>query len=276
MIVTDAQAHIWEPETPDRPWIEGARAWAHGDRYGVEQLLEGMEATRVDRVVLVPPSFEGDRNDVCLAAATAYPDCFRVMGRISLADPASQGRLKDWRNQPGMLGVRVTFSRGASAQWLDDGTADWFWGEAEAAGVPVMIFAPGLLDRVGRIAAEHRGLRLVIDHLGIRTDLKDEAIDPVIDDVIELAKYDNVAVKASCLPSNVTEGYPFPSLHPRIRRVVDAFSPRRTFWGSDVTRLPCTYEEARKLFTDELDFLSGEDLEWVMGRGVSEWLGWNA
>jgi hypothetical protein len=41
-----------------------------------------------------------------------------------------------------------------------------------------------------------------------------------------------------------------------------------------VTRLPCTYDEARRLFTDELDFLSGEDLEWIMGRGISEWLRW--
>ena len=274
MMVTDAQAHIWEPETPDRPWIEGARTFTHGDRFGVDDLLTQMQAAGVDRVVLVPPSFEGYRNDVCLAAAAEHPDRFRVMGRISLTDPASRGQLAGWRNQPGMLGVRVTFSRGASAHWLNDGTADWFWPEAEAAGVPVMIFAPDLLDQVARIAGEHPSLRLVIDHLGIRTDLKDDAIDPVIDDLVGLAKYDNIAVKASCLPSNVTEGYPFPSLHDRIRRVVDAFSPQRTFWGSDVTRLPCTYDEVRRLFVDELDFLSDEDLDWVMGRGVSQWLGW--
>ena len=58
------------------------------------------------------------------------------------------------------------------------------------------------------------------------------------------------------------------------RRLFDAFGPRRTFWGTDLTRMPCTYRECIDLFTDELGWLKGEDLEWVMGRGVCEWLGW--
>ena len=29
------------------------------------------------------------------------------------------------------------------------------------------------------------------------------------------------------------------------------------------------------MFTEELPFLKGEDLELVMGRGVCEYLGWN-
>ena len=55
--------------------------------------------------------------------------------------------------------------------------------------------------------------------------------------------------------------------------LVDAFGPRRTFWGTDLTRMPCTYRECVSLFTEELPWLKGEDLEWVMGRGVCEWLG---
>jgi hypothetical protein len=27
-------------------------------------------------------------------------------------------------------------------------------------------------------------------------------------------------------------------------------------------------------FTEELDFLSADDLEWIMGRGLAECLGW--
>lgn len=274
MMITDAQAHIFAPESADRPWLPGAREWAHGDEYTAEQLLDEMDAAGVDQAVLVPPSFEGDRNDVCLAAARAHPDRFRVMGRITLIDPRSRGQLATWRDQPGMLGVRLTFSRGDAAKWLTDGTADWFWDEAEAAGIPVMVFPPGLLAEVDAVAGAHPDLRLVVDHLGIRTSLRDDAIDPVIDELVTLARRPNVAVKATSLPSNVTEGYPFPSLHQRIRRVVEAFGPRRVFWGSDLTRLPCTYREAVTMFTEHLDFLSADDLEWIMGRGVREWLGW--
>jgi predicted TIM-barrel fold metal-dependent hydrolase len=276
VIITDAQAHIWPPEGPDRPWIEGGRDFAHGDQFPVDDLLSAMKGASVDRVVLVPPSFEGDRNDACLAAVAAHPDTFRVMGRISLTDPASRGRLATWREQPGMLGIRLAFSRGPAAHWLDDGTADWLWPEAEAARLPVMVFAPGLLHRVADLAERHPGIPFALCHLGIRTDLRDDAVAPVIDELLGLARFENVAVKASCLPSNTSQTYPFPALHDHIRRVFDAFGPRRTFWGSDVTRLPetATYDETRRLFTDELDFLSGEDLEWVMGRAVSEWLRW--
>jgi len=30
------------------------------------------------------------------------------------------------------------------------------------------------------------------------------------------------------------------------------------------------------MFTEELSWLKAEDLDWVMGRGVCEWLGWKA
>ena len=29
-----------------------------------------------------------------------------------------------------------------------------------------------------------------------------------------------------------------------------------------------------ELFTEELPWLSSEDKEWMMGRGLCEWLGW--
>ncbi|MGH3759251.1 amidohydrolase family protein [Actinophytocola sp.] len=274
MITTDAQAHIWGPDTPDRPWPPDGHTFSHGDQYTVDQLLAEMAGAGVDQVVLVPPSFEGDRNDICLAAARAYPDRFRVMGRVTLTDPASRGTLATWRDQPGMLGLRLSFSRGPSVHWLADGTADWVWPEAAAAGLPIMVFAPDKLDAIDKIATAHPDLRLVMDHLALRTDLRDEGIDPVLDDLVKLARHDNIAVKSSCLASNVTDAYPFPSLHDRIRRVVDAFGPRRVFWGSDVTRLDSTYDEYRRLFVDELGFLAPGDLEWIMGRGVREWLGW--
>jgi hypothetical protein len=76
------------------------------------------------------------------------------------------------------------------------------------------------------------------------------------------------------MPSLSTQEYPFRDLHDAIKRLVDAYGPRRTFWGTDLTRMPCSYRECIDLFTREQPWLKGEDLEWVMGRGVCEWLGW--
>jgi L-fuconolactonase len=275
MRITDAQAHVYLADRPDRPWPEGGAAYAHttGD-YTPQMLIEDLDAAGVDRVVLVPPSFEGDYNDLALQAAVDHPDRFAVMGRIVLDDPASRDIVPTWRDQPGALGFRLTFSQPRHRAWLTDGTADWFFAAAEQAGLPVMIFAPGSLSALSSVAERHPGLRIVLDHLCIDTKLRDAEIDGPIADALELARHPNVAVKASSLPSIVTESYPFPSLAPRIERIVTAYGPERTFWGSDLTRLPCTYRQSVTHFTEELDFLGPDELEWIMGRGVSEWLGW--
>ena len=45
------------------------------------------------------------------------------------------------------------------------------------------------------------------------------------------------------------------------------------FWGSDVSRLPCTYREGVTMFSGEMPWLGADDPDWIMGRGVCEWLG---
>jgi predicted TIM-barrel fold metal-dependent hydrolase len=196
------------------------------------------------------------------------------MGRLDLERPESRTALAGWRRQPGMLGLRFTFHTPISRAWLTDGTADWLWREAERAGLPVMIFTPGSLPAVARIAERHPGLRLVIDHLALVNDAVDAAAFADLPALLALARHDNVAVKATSLPSYSSEPYPHPGLHEPIRRVVDAFGPRRVFWGSDVTRLPGSYRQCVTLFTEALPWLGESDKEWIMGRGVATWLGW--
>ncbi|WP_170121510.1 hypothetical protein [Saccharopolyspora spinosa] len=69
---------------------------------------------------LVPPSWEGDHNDLALDAAARYPNRFAVMGRTSLTDTASTDRLARWREQQGMLGVRHrnSLSRAQFPMWV--------------------------------------------------------------------------------------------------------------------------------------------------------------
>jgi predicted TIM-barrel fold metal-dependent hydrolase len=275
LTILDAQVHIWGADTPDRPWPPG-RAHHAQKPFPVtrEWVLREMDAAGVARAVIVPPSWEGDRNDLALEAARLHPDRFAVMGRLALEAPGSRGLLPGWKRQPGMLGLRFTFHADPHRTWLTDGTADWLWPAAERAGLPIMAFVPGSLPALDAVAARHPGLRLVVDHLAIGTDLRDQAAFAHLPELLALARHPNVAVKASALPCYTTEPYPFPGLHPHIRRVFDAFGPRRTFWGTDLTRLPCPYRQAVTLFTEELPWLRGADLEYVMGRGLAEWLDW--
>ena len=63
-------------------------------------------------------------------------------------------------------------------------------------------------------------------------------------------------------------------LHPYLRQVYDAFCPRRMFWGSDLTRLSCPYRQVVTMFTEEISWLTSEDKEWIMGRALCAWSGW--
>ncbi len=275
MTVIDAQVHIWAQETPERPYIKEDASKPHRPvPLGYPELLQEMAAAGVTRVILVPPSWEGYRNDYALEAARKHPHCFAVMGKVPLNDPSSQALISTWTKQPGMLGFRISFRHEGTHSWLDDGTADWFWAATERHDIPVMIFAPFAVPKIGTIAERHPGLRLIVDHMGLNTQLKGKPLGPGVDEVLKFARFNNVAVKASCLPCYVAEPYPFPTLHPQIKRVVDSFGPQRVFWGTDLSQLPCSYRQAVTLFTEELDFLSDSDKEWIMGRGLAEWLRW--
>jgi hypothetical protein len=57
--------------------------------FTIEKLVPLMDEAGVDRAVVVPPSWIGERNDYGLEAARRYPDRFRVMGRFPLNNPAA-------------------------------------------------------------------------------------------------------------------------------------------------------------------------------------------
>ena len=58
------------------------------------------------------------------------------------------------------------------------------------------------------------------------------------------------------------------------REIVETFGPNRCFWGTDITRMPCAWRQCVTLFTEELPWLKGRDLERVMGGAIVDWLGW--
>ena len=275
MLVADAQIHLWGADTPARPWPPGGAQRAHQPHaVGKDQALAAMKDAGVDRAVIVPPSWEGERNDLALEAARLHLDRFAVMGRLALEKSESRALVDSWKRQPGMLGMRFTFNTAEQWPWLTDGTADWLWPAVERAGIPLMMSVSGRLPAVNGIAERHPGLKLVIDHLGIRSGAKGEEAFAGLPQLCTLARRPNVAVKASALPCHSIEPYPFRDVHAHIRRVYDAFGPRRTFWGTDWTRLPCPWRQAVTLFTEELPWLSTSDKEWIMGRALCEWLGW--
>ena len=159
-----------------------------------------------------------------------------------------------------------------------DGSLDWFWRACEEESLPIGLLAGGHIAEFGRIAERHPGLKMHIDHLG-RTGGgaggTDDTAFADLPQMLALARLPNVAVKLSGAPSYSSAPYPYRNIHPYIRQIFDAFGPQRSFWGTDITRMPCSYRQCVTMFTEEMPWLAGNDCDLVMGRAVCEWLGWN-
>ena len=245
MMICDAQVHIWAANTPERPWP--ARAEPHRAPLGKEELLAEMDKAGIDRVVSVPPSWEGDRNDIAIDAAMSHPGRFATMGRFDPEAPNARETIRHWKTQPGMPGVRFTFHTPVLRQPLLDGKFDWVWGEMEKLGIPAMVlFHHEYMDLADKVAERYPGLRLILDHLGLKSAKE-------VREATNFSTLDNVRTSSAC------------------SMLSDRNEP---FWGTDWSRLPCTYRQGVTMFTEEMAWLKGQDLDWVMGRGICEWIDW--
>jgi predicted TIM-barrel fold metal-dependent hydrolase len=269
MLVVDAQVHIWSSGPPTNP------AHRQVNTFTKDELLAEMDAAGVDAALLHPPGWDPDGNAVAIEAAQAHPDRLAILGHFPLDRPESRTRIETWKDQPGMLGLRFALLQPHQRAWWTDGTMDWLWPAAERLQIPVALLAAEFMSVVAEVAQRYPRLKLIIDHLGRAGRVQDDVAFANIQELLDLAKYPNVAVKATGAPSYSSQAYPYRNIHGYLRQIYDAFGPSRMFWGTDITRMPCSWKQCVTLFTEELPWLSESDKELIMGRAVCDWLGWD-
>ena len=272
MLIIDSQIHIWQNGrmSPHHRQVE---------TYSIEDAVAEMKSAGVDGAVIHPPSSLGEAVNIYAEdAVRKHPEKFCILGHMDLLRPDREEVVAHWKRRTGMLGFRFTFNETAQKGWWTDGSLNWFWKACEKHDLRVGLLASGAnIKAFGDIAARHPGLKMHIDHIGRgggRADLKDDAVYANLDEMLALAKLPNVAVKLSGAPSTSSQAYPYTNVHSYLKRIIDAFGPQRCFWGTDITRMPISYRQCVTLFTEEMPWLKGRDLELVMGAAIVDWLGW--
>jgi len=155
---------------------------------------------------------------------------------------------------------------------------------AEAVSLPTALpdgdespLAADLRDLLTRIARGFPDLPLIIDHLGL---FAMAMLDPAygdtfakLDGLLELAQYEQVAVKFTSIPLLSREPYPHADVWPHLHRVIAAFGPERLMWGSDQTVFEHDYGETVDVIraTDEL---GPADKEQILGASLRRVWGW--
>ena len=272
MQIVDAQIHVWGSGLPSN-----LSHW-QVTSFTTAEAVALMDEAGVDAAIIHPPSWDPGSVEMAFDAVRDYPGRFAVMGSLPLEAPDSRERIAAWRDRPGMLGLRYTCLSNPMRQWVADGTLDWLWAAAEEADIPISLLATDSLEVLGRVAERHPGLRLTIDHLGGRggnTTLKDAGATTHIPDLLALAKHPNVAVKATGAPGYSSEAFPFPAMHTYLHQIYDAFGPKRMFWGTDISKMKCSWRECITMFTEELPWLNDQDKQLIMSDAICAWWGWN-
>ncbi len=270
MKIIDAQVHIWSQTV-----IPTSGLHRKVSKFTAEELLKEMDEAGVDAALIHPPaSWDPNSNVLAIEAAKKYPDRFAIMGQFPLDNPDNRKLIHGWRHQPGMMGLRWPLLLEAQQKWLYDGSLEWLWPAAEKEGLPIAMMGGLFLKKFREIAERHPGLKMILDHCGLNRNGRAAEAFIHLDELVALAKLPNVAVKATGAPHYSTQRYPYPNIQDGLHRIFDAFGPKRLFWGTDITRMPCSYRQCVTFFTEELPWLKGRDLEQVMSRGLCQWIGW--
>jgi predicted TIM-barrel fold metal-dependent hydrolase len=236
-----------------------------------------MDAAGVNAAVLVSPRVYGSDHRYSLAAAANYPGRFGVVGPVSPSTPDAEGRVRAFRDEPGGLGIRAVPMR-QEDEGVDGASWRRIFAPAERAQVPVFLLAADVIDIVPGIARAYPELQIVLDHLGAiaSSSFGGHASGWArLPDLLSLARFDNVALKCSNVPSLSRSRFPFEDVWPHLHAILEAFGPERLIWGSDITVHPDDLSYAQAV--DYLllsEQLSAHEKELVLGGSLRRILRW--
>lgn len=281
-MIVDAQLHVSVPHSKGFPWMPRVRIEASAEqrrRFGapdssIEHVVALMDAAGVKYGVLASRgAVYGVDDRYAFDAAERHPGRFGVVIAVQADDPEAADRIATVRRRPYGLGVRFVLPTPTRPDAsIDEPIYRELLEVASRHSVPVFLHlthATGMTTAVARIASDHPGLVIVMDHFGTASvDDSDVAV------VLALARYPNVALKWSGIADLSAESFPHRDVWGPIRRIVAAYGAERVMWASDITARPGeSYAESVALVGRLLD-ASESDVALVFGGTAQRLLRW--
>jgi predicted TIM-barrel fold metal-dependent hydrolase len=274
-MIIDAQVHAYERDRPGRPW---AAVLAGPPQVTGDDMVAAMDAVGVAGALLVSP-WTMYRYDASYAVdvRAAHPDRFAMIKPVDPNDPAAAETVADWAATEGAVAVRIMLIEGVSSDPADPGIKRVLDAAARHA-LPVNLLCWDRLEQVAELAPANPDTTLIVDHLGLRQPFEPPAPpEPFADlaKLLNLAEYENVAVKITGACTLSHEAFPYDDLWDPLARIFDTFGLHRCIWGTDWTRAVnlLTYAEGVEPFR-LTDRLSDGDRATLMGgtlRRIYDW-----
>ena len=276
MMIIDAQVHAYERDRPERPW---AAVLAGPPEVTGDDMVAAMDAVGIAGALLVSP-WTMYRYDASYAidVRAAHPDRFAMIKPVDPSDPAVMETIADWAATQGAVAIRIMMNEGVSNDPGDPGIKRVLDAAARHA-LPVNLLCWDRLEQVAALAPKHPDTTLIVDHLGLRQPFEPPAPSEPFGDLaklLNLATYENVAVKITGACTLSREAFPYDDLWDPLARIFDKFGLHRCIWGTDWTRAVnlLTYSEGVEAFR-LTDRLSDGDRAALMGGTLRRIYNWS-
>jgi predicted TIM-barrel fold metal-dependent hydrolase len=271
-MIIDTHLHCWELSSEKYPWnplasVAPTYAWT------VERELDVMDQYGIDKGLLVQPSmYRWDNRYNLFNGLQKYPDRFRMIG---LVDPQAKNVEMVVRELAGegVSGVRLAPMMRRDIPWYNDPKADRVWSCCGELGLTLLVIPEQVAGARAAIARFPEN-KIIVDHLA----RPDAATDPrQLEDLLTLAEFKNVFVKASALSFMSKEPYPHMDILAYLRRLFQAFGADRLMWGTDtpMSTKPETIPSQLKLIELGLPEASPKEIAMIQGNTAARLLAWN-
>jgi L-fucono-1,5-lactonase len=279
MMQVDAHLHVWDRARADYPWLGPELGAIHRDM-PFEEVRPQLRRAGIGGAVLVQAADNDDDTRNMLAVADRYPDVLGVVGWLPLDQPEEvAARLPGWRDDPRLVGVRCLIHDMTDLHWIlrpDVGRSLDLLADADLS-FDYVTSGPAALAHVPRIAREHPGLRIVIDHLGKPPVGGDAAaVDEWRALLAEAARHPEVSAKLSGLyaagPDRPLDGWTADEVAAVVRDAFELFGAARLMAGGDwpICLLAGGYQGSWQALTGALDGRDAGERQAVLGGTAAE------
>jgi predicted TIM-barrel fold metal-dependent hydrolase len=255
------------PRSPDFA-IEGLKPAA----FSPEEILRHANPSGVQRIILVQMVSYGFDNSYMLDVIQGAPHIFAGIAVINWTDRNPEAQMRELVKR-GVRGFRIYANCGLPGPRAVWGDFDKMFRVGAAEGLAMCpILNPIELPGFARQCARFPDTPVIIDHLA-RIGATGQIATEDVKALCTLARYPNVKLKVSAFYALGQAIPPHLDLAPLIRQVYDAFGPDRLMWGTDCPFALAkeAYDDTISLIRDHLEFLSGEDKQWILGRTAGEY-----
>ena len=256
--------HAWvinDRSFPINPRLSNCPSNKPRRSYSMEHLLAEMQVHGISKTVISQVCYYGSDNSYSSHCVKSHPDRFAAIGLLvghglyRPGDPENPGRLERLMKRDRLVGLRLSPIYDRDTVWMNDPVCYPLWKKAQQLGAVFNIFlAPHQLAQVGDMARRFPGVKLVIDHFAMIDITKPDSEG--IDGILALKDLKNVYVRTS-LHNPSQQKPPFRDMWSYLRKVYDAFGPRRMIYANFYELL---------IMKDLVPFFTAEDKTWILGK----------